>query len=43
VPTTTAVYTNTVQLPETAPAQAGGSIDEARTAAGHLPPAKPTP
>ena len=33
----TAVYTNTVHLPATAPAQAGGSIDEARAAAGHLP------
>jgi DHA2 family multidrug resistance protein-like MFS transporter len=33
----TAAYTHTVHLPATAPAQAGGSIDEARTAAGHLP------
>jgi len=33
----TAVYTNTIHLPATAPAQAAGSIDEARTAAGHLP------
>jgi DHA2 family multidrug resistance protein-like MFS transporter len=33
----TAVYTNTIHLPATAPAQAAGSIDEARAAAGHLP------
>jgi DHA2 family multidrug resistance protein-like MFS transporter len=33
----TAVYTNTIRLPATAPAQAAGSIDAARTAAGHLP------
>src|SRR5487761_1819679 len=33
----TAVYANTVHLPATAPAQAGGSIDEARAAAGRLP------
>jgi len=33
----TAVYTHTVHLPATAPAQAGGSIDAARTVAGHLP------
>jgi DHA2 family multidrug resistance protein-like MFS transporter len=33
----TAVYTNTIHLPATAPAQAAGSIDAARTAAGHLP------
>ena len=31
------VYTNTIHLPATAPAQAAGSIDEARAAAGHLP------
>jgi DHA2 family multidrug resistance protein-like MFS transporter len=31
----TAVYTNTIHLPATA--QAAGSIDEARAAAGHLP------
>jgi DHA2 family multidrug resistance protein-like MFS transporter len=33
----TAVYTNTIHLPATAPAQAAGSIDEARAAAGRLP------
>ena len=33
----TAVYTNTIHLPATAPAQAAGSIDAARAAAGHLP------
>ena len=33
----TAVYANTIRLPATAPAQAAGSIDEARAAAGHLP------
>ena len=33
----TAVYTTTIHLPATAPAQAAGSIDEARAAAGHLP------
>ncbi len=33
----TAVYTGTIHLPATAPAQAGGSIDQARAAAGHLP------
>jgi DHA2 family multidrug resistance protein-like MFS transporter len=33
----TAVYTHTVHLPATAPAQAGGSIDAARAAAGRLP------
>ena len=33
----TAVYTNTIHLPATAPAQAAGSIDQARAAAGHLP------
>ena len=32
----TAVYTNTIQLPATAPAQAAGSIDQARAAASHL-------
>jgi MFS transporter, DHA2 family, multidrug resistance protein len=39
----TAVYTNTIHLPATAPARAAGSIDQARAAAGRLPPAKPTP
>ena len=39
----TAIYTTTSHLPATAPAQAAGSIDQARAAAGHLPPAKPTP
>jgi DHA2 family multidrug resistance protein-like MFS transporter len=33
----TAVYTNTIHLPATAPARAAGSIDQARAAAGHLP------
>jgi DHA2 family multidrug resistance protein-like MFS transporter len=33
----TAVYTNTIGLPAAAPAQAAGSIDQARAAAGHLP------
>ena len=33
----TAVYTSTIHLPATAPAQAAGSIDQARAAAGHLP------
>jgi DHA2 family multidrug resistance protein-like MFS transporter len=33
----TAAYTNTIRLPATAPAQAAGSIDQARAAAGHLP------
>ena len=33
----TAAYTHTIHLPATAPAQAGGSIDAARAAAGHLP------
>jgi MFS transporter, DHA2 family, multidrug resistance protein len=33
----TAVYTNTIRLPATAPAQAAGSIDQARAAAAHLP------
>jgi DHA2 family multidrug resistance protein-like MFS transporter len=33
----TAVYTSTIHLPATAPARAGGSIDEAHTAADHLP------
>jgi MFS transporter, DHA2 family, multidrug resistance protein len=33
----TAVYTNTIRLPGTAPARAAGSIDQARAAAGHLP------
>ena len=33
----TAVYTHTIHLPATAPAQAAGSIDQARAAAGHLP------
>src|SRR4029077_10751372 len=34
----TAVYTGTIHLPATAPAQAAGSIDQARAAPGHLPP-----
>ena len=33
----TAVYTSTIRLPATASAQAAGSIDQARAAAGHLP------
>ena len=33
----TAVYTSTIHLPATAPARAAGSIDQARTAARHLP------
>jgi DHA2 family multidrug resistance protein-like MFS transporter len=33
----TVVYTSTIHLPATAPAQAAGSIDQARAAAGHLP------
>jgi MFS transporter, DHA2 family, multidrug resistance protein len=33
----TAVYTGTIRLPATAPAQASGSIDQASAAAGHLP------
>ena len=33
----TAAYTHTIHLPATAPAQAAGSIDQARAAAGHLP------
>jgi DHA2 family multidrug resistance protein-like MFS transporter len=33
----TAVYTDTIHLPVTAPAQAAASIDAARAAAGHLP------
>src|ERR1700677_4356063 len=33
----TAAYTTTIHLPATAPAGAAGSIDQARTAAGHLP------
>ena len=33
----TALYTHTIHLPATAPAQAAGSIDAARAAAGHLP------
>jgi DHA2 family multidrug resistance protein-like MFS transporter len=33
----TAVYTNTIHLSATAPAQAARSIDQARAAAGHLP------
>jgi DHA2 family multidrug resistance protein-like MFS transporter len=33
----TAVYTHTIHLPATAPAQAAGSLDQARAAAGHLP------
>ena len=33
----TAVYTNAIHLPATAPARAAGSIDQARAAAGHLP------
>jgi DHA2 family multidrug resistance protein-like MFS transporter len=33
----TAVYAHTIHLPATAPAQAAGSIDAARAAAGHLP------
>jgi MFS transporter, DHA2 family, multidrug resistance protein len=33
----TAVYAQTIHLPATAPAQAAGSIDQARAAAAHLP------
>jgi MFS transporter, DHA2 family, multidrug resistance protein len=33
----TAAYTHTIHLPATAPAQAAGSIDQARAAASHLP------
>jgi DHA2 family multidrug resistance protein-like MFS transporter len=33
----TAAYTHTIHLPETAPAHAAGSIDEARAVAGRLP------
>src|SRR6202453_843647 len=33
----TAVYTSTIHLPATAPAQAAGGIDQARAAAGNLP------
>jgi MFS transporter, DHA2 family, multidrug resistance protein len=33
----TAVYASTIHLPATAPAEADGSIDQARAAAGHLP------
>jgi len=33
----TAVYTNTIHLPATAPARTAGSIDQARAAAAHLP------
>jgi DHA2 family multidrug resistance protein-like MFS transporter len=33
----TAVYAHTIRLPATAPARAAGSIDQARSAAAHLP------
>jgi DHA2 family multidrug resistance protein-like MFS transporter len=33
----TAVYTSTIHLPASAPAQAAGSIDAARAVVGHLP------